>query len=91
MTVYNRHISYSYSRNASGFKTVNSVTDSWPTAMIQIAATWTHRNGNVQSQPRVGGRWGSVSASGTWLFGIAVGGVQIGSTVNETWTLSVSP
>ena len=88
-TVYNRHISYTYSRSASGLKTINNITNSWPTAMIQIAATWTHQFGGSISQPGHHTQ-GRVTAHGTWTFGIAVGGTQIGSSTNAIWTLSTN-
>lgn len=84
-TVYNRNVSYTFNRNNAGLKTVTGVVDSWPTAMVQVAASWTHRHGNIQVQPGQSS-FGRISATGTWLFGIEVGGFQIGSTTNDTWS-----
>jgi len=84
---HNRHILFSFSRDSNGRLTSAAVLDSWITGVSGLS--WTHRFGST----RVFAFADSVelSALGTWLLGVSIGGAVIGATWNDTWIVDAWP
>ena len=80
-----KNISYHFTYTTWPYRVQSaSVTSSW-TSGLDWRVSWTHRFGNAT----VSGQTINLSATGTWQFGISIGGVGIGTTLNDTWHRSV--